>query len=197
MNKLRAYLTGKNLYSIFLHLVVVILAIEVVILARQNRQFKEGQDPASQESVKVGDYLSLSGIVPVDTIARLDSTSERQVIFVFTTRCPFCKETLPLWRQIAHQAEKAENVALIGICLDHLAETKVYVEEQKLTYPVFVAEDKESFVKKNKLHGVPQTIIRATSGRVERVWKGRLSEQEFREVVRAISHITHNKHSNS
>jgi hypothetical protein len=68
-----------------------------------------------------------------------------------------------------------------------LALTKAYVEEQQVTFPVFVAVDKESLVQINKLHGVPQTIVRTTGGRVEKVWRGRLSEQQFHEVVRAIS----------
>jgi peroxiredoxin len=187
MNKLRAYLTGKNLYSIFLHLVVVILTLEVVILARQNKELKGGPTAAPQESLKVGDYFSLSGIVPLDRNGRLDSTSVRQMIFVFTTRCPFCKETLPFWKEIAHRVVKAQDVSLIGICLDEVVLTKAYVEEQQVTFPVFVAIDKESLVRRNKLHGVPQTIVRTTGGRVEKVWKGRLTEQQFHEVVRAIS----------
>jgi hypothetical protein len=187
MNKLRTYLTGKNLYTIFLHLVVVMLAVEVVILVRQNKELKQGPTSVQPESVKVGDYFSLSGILPLNSDAPLDSMSARQVIFVFTTRCPFCKETLPFWKEIVHRVAKAQDVSLIGICLDELALTKAYVEEQQVTFPVFVAVDKESLVQINKLHGVPQTIVRTTGGRVEKVWRGRLSEQQFHEVVRAIS----------
>ena len=194
MNKLRAYLGGKSLYSIFLHIVVVVLAIEVVILARQNNQLKEARSSAQQESLKVGDYFSLSGIVPLARDMRLDSTSARQVIFVFTTRCPFCKETLPFWKEIACRAEEARDVAVIGICLDQVVPTKAYVEEEKLTFPIFIAEDKDWLVQTNKLHGVPQTIIRTTSGRVEKVWKGRLSERDFHEVVKAMSDSATTRH---
>jgi peroxiredoxin len=195
MNKLRAYLAGKNLYSIFLHLVAVVLAVEVVILARQNKELKQGPAALQQESLKVGDYFSLSGVVRLGSGARLDSTSTRQVICVFTTQCPFCKETLPFWERIEDQAKRARDVALIGICLDDEAPTKAYVEEHSLTFPVFVAIDKDSLVKKNKLHGVPQTIIRSRGGRVQRVWRGRLSEEQFQEVAKAMSDTATDKHS--
>lgn len=105
---------------------------------------------------------------------------------MFTTRCPFCKETLPIWEKITNQAKGARDVALIGICLDEEAPTKAYVEEQKVTFPVFVAAEKESLVQANNLHSVPQTIIRARNGRVEKVWKGRLSQEKYDEVVKTI-----------
>jgi hypothetical protein len=129
MNKLRPYLTGKNLYSIFLHLIVVVLVVEVVVLARQNKELKQGATHAQQESLKVGDYFSLSGIAPLERAERLDSVSAKQLIFVFTTRCPFCKETLPFWEKIASQAKRARGVTLIGICLDDEAATKAYEEQ--------------------------------------------------------------------
>jgi peroxiredoxin len=189
LNKLRAYLTGKKVYSIFLHLVVVILLVEVVFLARQNKELKQGPTYAQEESLRVGDYFSLSGIAHLDRNRRLDSTAARQLIFVFTTRCPFCKETLPLWEKIASQTKSVKDVALIGICLDEEAATKAYVEQHGLGFPVFLSVSKESLVQRNKLHGVPETIIRAKDGRVEKIWNGRLSDEHFQEVVKAISNI--------
>jgi peroxiredoxin len=187
MNKLKAYLTGKNLYNVFLHLVVVVLTFEVVILARQNKELKQGPSSAQQESLKVGDYFSLSGIIPLDNGTDPDTISGRQVIFVFTTRCPFCKETLPLWEKIASEAKRVKDVALIGICLDEEAATKAYVEEHGLDFPVFLPVSKDSLVQRNKLHGVPQTIIRARGGLVQNVWRGRLSQEQLQEVIRALS----------
>jgi peroxiredoxin len=195
MNKLRTYLTGKTLYSVFLHFAVVILAVEVVIIARQNKELKRGPSSEQLESLKAGDYFSLSGIAPLVNGTDLDTASRRQVIFVFTTRCPFCKETLPFWEKIEDQAKRVKDIGVIGICLDEHAAVKAYVEEHRLTFPVFVAADKQLLGKKNKLQGVPQTIIRSRGGRVERVWRGRLLEEQFREVVRAISDTTTNQHS--
>jgi len=111
MNELRSYLTGKNLYNMFLHLVVVVLVVEVVILARQNREFKQGPSSAQQESLKTGDYFSLAGIVPLNSGARLDTTSARQLIFVFSTGCHFCRETLPLWKKIVDEVKTGWRVA--------------------------------------------------------------------------------------
>jgi hypothetical protein len=135
MNKIRAYVTGKNLYTIFLHLVVVILAVEVVILARQNKELKQGPTSAQRDSLKVGDYFSLSGLAPLFTNQRLDSTSARQVIFVFTTRCPFCKETLPIWKKIEAEAKERRHLGVIGICLDQEGPTRTYVEQESLKFP--------------------------------------------------------------
>ena len=40
MKSLGTYLTGKNLYSAFLHIALLVLAFEVVLLAKQNREMK-------------------------------------------------------------------------------------------------------------------------------------------------------------
>ncbi|HXG06983.1 MAG TPA: redoxin domain-containing protein [Nitrososphaera sp.] len=191
MNKLRTYLSGKNLYSIILHLLVIVLAIEVVLLMRQNKALKEGRGSAVQETIKEGEMLELSGLTPVTDGGQPDTTLHRQLIFVFTTRCPFCKETLPLWKYFADSVAQKNSVAVLGISLDPMQETQAYLTEQQIRFPVFIPAEKEAFSNKNKLHSVPQTILRNSGGIVEKVWRGRLTVDQFNEVVQAIS-IIHN-----
>jgi hypothetical protein len=131
--------------------------VVIAVLAKQNRDLKGGGGEAAQASIKEGDYFSLRGLKAVQSNAVLDSTSRRQLVFVFTTRCPFCKET------------------------------RTYASEQQLTFPVFIPAEKDLFSKTNRLHSVPQTIIRNSNGFVEKVWRGRLTVEQFNEVVKAIS----------
>lgn len=195
MNKLRTSLSGKNLYNIALHLLVVVLAVEVVVLMRQNKELKEGRGSAVQETIKVGDVLELSGLTPVTDGSQFTIVSHRQLIFAFTTRCPFCKEMLPLWKYFADSVAQKNSVAVLGISLDPLQETQAYLAEQQIHFPVFIPTDTETFSNKNKLHTVPQTILRSPQGIVEKVWRGRLTAEQFNEVVQAISgSIIHQNH---
>jgi len=98
MNKLRRYLTGKNLYSIFLHIVVVILAVEVVILARQNGDLK-GRVAYDSWTIGVGDHLETDNMLPLDSTQVLP-TKWYRLVFVFTTTCTFCKLNLDRWEEI-------------------------------------------------------------------------------------------------
>lgn len=193
MVSLKEYLSGKNLYSIVLHLFVVVLAIQVVVLMRQNKELKEERGLTAQETIKEGEYLELLGLTPVTNGALLDTISRRQLIFVFTTRCPFCKETLPMWQSFADTLTHKTSIAVFGISLDPLQETQTYLDQQGIAFPVFIPSDKESFSNKNKLHSVPQTIIRNSDGLVEKVWRGRLTVDDYNEVVKAMSDSTINK----
>jgi hypothetical protein len=49
MNNLRGYLSGKNLYTIFLHLLVIVPAIEVVVVMRQHKELKKGRGSTAHE----------------------------------------------------------------------------------------------------------------------------------------------------
>jgi len=93
MTKLLAHFTSKNLYVGFLHLAVVVLAIEVYILAEQNREFKNPSEPANRERLTEGDSLSLATLLPIEIGSPSISDSRRAVVFIMTTRCPFCRET--------------------------------------------------------------------------------------------------------
>ncbi len=191
---LREYLSGKHLYNIVLHLFVVVLAIQVVVLMRQNKELKEGRGLAAQETIQEGEYLDLSELTPVTNGAQLDTVSRRQHIFVFTTRCPFCQETLPMWKYVADSLAPRSNVGILGISLDPMQETRTYLDQQNITFPVFMPSNNESFSNDNKLHTVPQTIIRNPNGLVEKVWRGRLSVDKYHEVVKAISDSIINQH---
>jgi thiol-disulfide isomerase/thioredoxin len=179
-------LSSKNLYGGFLHVIVVVLAVEVVILSRQNREFKEREDRSQRESVKPGDTLSFLGISALDQVTRLDSSSRKRVIFVFSTKCPFCKETFPFWNKLARETGESKVIDYLGICLDGAEETRAYSDEHKPEFPVFIATNKESYVKANRLYGVPQTIIASADGRVEKVWKGRLKEDDLHDLSKAV-----------
>jgi predicted nucleic-acid-binding protein len=76
---------------------------------------------------------------------------------------------------------------VFGICLDPLVDTKTYVSENQLRFPVFIPVNKESFSKNNRVQGVPQTILRDRTGFVEKAQRGRLSVDMYNDILHAIS----------
>jgi peroxiredoxin len=151
--------------------------------ARQNRELKAGIN-AQRETIKIGDYFSLGNLQPLRSSYGIDSTS-RQLFFVFTTTCPFCKENLQKWGRIRDQVRK--SIAMTGISLDSIQKTEDFVEANGLDLLVYCAIDAKSFSKENKISGVPGTILLGQGGRVEKVWMGLLSDEQVMEVVDAIS----------
>lgn len=187
MKNFRAYVEGKNLYSIFIHIVILLLVFEVILLVQKNRTLKRWiEEAAFAEGIRTGDYFSIKTLRSIKTDVRIDSSNRIQTIFVFSTRCPVCKETIPKWKTIEESATP-NKVSVVGICLDSTLAAINYTRDQNIHFPVFVPEDLIQFARENKLKGVPYTIIRDHNGQTKKVWKGPLSEQELREFIEAVS----------
>ena len=185
MGNLKRNLRTKRLYSAFLHLAVVMLAIQVVILSNQNRRMKEAAGGSAPDGLKIGDTLVLQGVSPVNSRLILDTTSARQLVFIFTTSCPFCKQTVPMWNKLAARLQR--SIPIIAISLDSRDSTIEYVKGNNLSFAVAFPLDAGRFKKLNKIVGVPMTLVRENSGKVLRLWKGKLDSLKALEVERSTS----------
>jgi len=177
-------LTPANLYNIFLHVAVLVLAVEVVLLYTENRKLKT-RHPSSQEQIKKGDLFWFSTLEVLRGENVLDTTAQRQVLFVFTTMCSFCTKNMNAWDRIAIRGRE-NNLPVFGISLDTMEKTLKYAADGGLTFPVYSSVSPEDFRKKNRLFSVPKTIVLSSAGRVEAVWSGVLSEEE---IVAVEGHI--------
>ena len=62
----------------------------------------------------------------------------RQVVFIFTSTCPYCRASLPAWRQLARDIDTVRDarVQVIAISWDSVEQTRRYIAEQGLGFPV-------------------------------------------------------------
>lgn len=188
MKALKAYLEGKKLYMLFIHVAVIALAVEVVVLARQNNELKNPKDRGGKEQLAVGDSLSIHDLKPLQANYILPVNAPNQLLFVFTTTCPFCKENLINWKKLMALANK-NKLTIVGISLDSAEKSEAYINEHQIDFPVFVPLDLASFKSQNKLNAVPVTVIRDSTGVAQKIWRGLLKEEQLREVANAISDI--------
>lgn len=84
------------------------------------------------------------------------------------------------------QANRYEGL-FVGISLDSRVNTAKYAKEKSLSYPIFYPRDKDIFKEKNKIIGIPVTLITDEAGFVEKVWNGLLSDSEQADIVEALS----------
>ncbi len=174
-------ISGKLLYQVFLHVTLVVLAIEVLLLTRQENGLE------LQEKIKVGEGFTLSGIEMMNGHNMIDSTSQ-SIIFVFTTSCPFCMKSLPYWKLLASMAQSA-GIEVLGVSIDSREKTTVLVRDSSLSFPVANALDPQRFSRVNHLPSIPETILRSKEGIALRIWSGPIEEKSLAEVVQAISDI--------
>lgn len=61
------------------------------------------------------------------------------------------------------------------------------VEGNGISFPVAISRDAAAFKKLNKITGVPMTMLREKSGRISRLWLGRLDDEKAIDVERSAS----------
>lgn len=116
-------------------ILVVILGIQLRDVRRQYGDFiQRATTPHAGVYVPAARLVSLTG----DTVVVGDApTGRRQVLLVFTTTCPYCRASLPAWKQLAAAATGAPGAPeVIGVSLDSAAATERYVGEHHLPMPV-------------------------------------------------------------
>jgi peroxiredoxin len=104
------------------------------------------------------------GGAPV-TIGR--TTQGRQVLFVFTTTCPFCLASLAQWNRLAQILDTlgATRTSAYGLSLDSVSATRSYAARHSLRFPVIVfPEHKLVFLYRARV--VPLVMVLDSVGRV-------------------------------
>lgn len=192
MTNLKQHLTTRNLYYGFLHAAIIALAIQVVVFASQNKELKEKMEGPQQVHLKEGEYFSVGDLIPVKNAIVPDTTSRDQLIFVMTTTCPFCKESLPLWKELANNPSL--DLTILAISLDDKERTLTYIEEENISFPVFMPADIGEFTRHIRSSAVPKTILRAKDGHVKKIITGRLKKENLSEIASATLALLNQPH---
>ncbi len=188
MKKWKEKLSSANMYQVMIHVIVLALTVEVFVLAKQNRELKSNGVVAKQADIKVGDLFSFGELIPVTTSNPVDS-SVSQLVYLFTTTCPFCVQNIRSWEELKVVASN-KRMHVVGICLDAPEKASGYAVQNKITYEVYVPKDYAKFRLWNRINSVPTTILRSRNGYAERVWLGILRGEQMKEIAEAIS-ISH------
>mgnify|MGYP001619430214 CR=1 FL=1 len=193
MTKISEFLKVQGVYQVFLHVALIALAIEVIVLAIQNRELKDSSNRTARTGIKQGEYFSLNGVHEFLNSSNIDS-SKTQLIYLFTTTCPFCEKNLASWMEISAKSRK-QQIVVIGISLDSEDRTKDYVKAKRLEFPVFIADDPTRFKEANRIIGVPGTVVRSRSGTVDAIWIGLLTDRDISELYATISKLYSESHN--
>lgn len=184
MDRIRSLLpvVGLTVASVL----VVVLALRVQDLNEQYAEtFRRARDLYAGMFVPTFQASTLTG-EPVTVGA--SEGGGRQVLFVFTTICPYCRSTLPAWREITATLDTVTSVpvAVYGISLSATDVTERYVEENRLPYPVLhFPEEKLAHI--YRARSVPLTVVLDAEGRVIHSRLGELSERAAIDSVVAMA----------
>lgn len=162
-------------------LVSVALAVLVLVLAMQLREAR-----AEAELHRRAALLPVPGFaVPTVATQTLDgdpfvlgSTAPdvKQLLFFFTTTCPYCAETMPVWNDLA--ADMPSNVEVVAVSLDvDSLPLSEWAERWNLRFPV-VRLPEPKLAEIFRVPVVPLTILLDHEGRVLHARSGTLAARE-------------------
>jgi peroxiredoxin len=153
---------------------------EVRRLREDMRHLHPGQYvPAVRAATLAGGSVTLGETAP----------GRSQVLIVFTTTCPYCRATLPAWRELTRslQADSASRHDVVWVSLSARDSTRDYVAEHGITAPVAFFPDSRTR-RAYGVHGVPVTIVLDARGRVMHARRAELATAASVDSVMLMVH---------
>jgi peroxiredoxin/uncharacterized membrane protein YphA (DoxX/SURF4 family) len=185
---------GKNVQGLIGFLFVFFLAIEVILLSKQNNELKSrlamligGGNNVSLKPNDLAPPFKALGLEGQEVAITYHGESAKTLLLIFSTSCGACERNLPNWSEIVSKMQGG-SCRVMGISLDPLNNTKNYVLKSGIHYPVFVPVDIE-FSRNYKLHLTPQTVLIDNQGRVEQVWIGVLESSQKDEILIKLADV--------
>jgi len=180
---------GNRFFTIVFVVLFVLMAVELVLLIRQNRSLKrtvaelsagqhQGQVPTLEEGETVLP-LSLSDLDGQTARVGYDHPGRDSLLLIFSPDCPACKQNMSGWQEIAKHNVAGER-DLYFISTAGQARTQQFVAEYGLEGPVLVAQ--ADALTGYKVAYIPTTLLIGPGGVVKRVWVGVMSEEELEEL---------------
>jgi thiol-disulfide isomerase/thioredoxin len=180
----------RDPFTMFLVVACIVLAVLVIVLARQNRQLKASfaalaasQVPA--DALKTGDRVEPFAILGEGARKeRLEFSPDgpKTLLLVFSTHCPACERTLPIWNEFLTAGPPA-GLRAVGVETDHpgAAPELGGIVPPALGFPVFSVEQPSPPVL-GKIPYVPATVLLDGHGRVVKVWFGIPTKEQLGEL---------------
>ena len=180
-----------DLFQLFLYAALIGLAVEVIFLVRQNRQSRilvqELNQALASLSLQKGDHVLPFRVIDlrgIPTTISYGRESQKTLLFIFSTECAVCEKNIPFWNYLCENADE-KKYRIMGITRNNPFEVQLYVEDQKIKFPVFVSDDL-SFWWSYKLFRLPQTILINEQGIVEHVWQGVLFKPVREKILKIM-----------
>jgi peroxiredoxin len=154
-------------------ILLVISLIAITLLARHAHQLRLNflEHRRQDTHTNRGDYVPTFSASTTNgdsvVIGKLNDTTARQVIFIMTSTCPYCRKTIPSWRRIALRlsSNPARRIKVLALTPDSLNNAKWFGDSEKFPFPLVVFPNRK-LVQLSRATVVPQTIVLNSDGRV-------------------------------
>ena len=184
---------GNRFFTIVFAVLFLAMAVELVLLIRQNRELKRtvadlqarhASEHDEVDSLQEGEVVAPLSLVDLEGQASevgYDDPARDSLLLIFSPDCPACQENMTGWRKLEQaNAEQERGIYMISTAGEE--RTKQFVEEYDLDRPVLLAARNDLIG--YKVAYIPTTMLIGPGGVVKRVWVGVLSEEDLEELQR-------------
>ncbi|RDZ29644.1 TlpA family protein disulfide reductase [Lysobacter silvisoli] len=155
----------------------------VVTLGWQLHNARENQRWLAKRATQpyIGMYVPRIAATTLDGAARTlgQPAADYQVLYFFTTGCPYCRASAPLVKSIAGQLDSASGgrAELIGVALDPADAAGAYAREHGFAFPIVATQDRRSAML-FRARSVPLLLVVGRDGRVRYARVGAINTKD-------------------
>lgn len=129
-----------------------------------------------------------NGLQKGQVLGRLPSidygAAPQTLVSVLSTKCNYCKESLPFYKQLYGEQQTAGHVTrMVAVFPDPKSEVEQYKAQNQLSVESVSALNYSTI----NITGTPTLILVDSSGRVLDFWVGKLSKEEEQHVIEAVA----------
>ena len=132
--------------KIYVHIIIfvmLILCVEIIFLAFQNRQLNKTiieKRRMTSIGISVGDKISSlkEFFEGNDILNRSINAKQKMLLIFFSKNCSACILDVPIWNNLCSKYKS--NVRIIGISLSSEEDTDFFIHKYNLEFEVFIDE---------------------------------------------------------
>ncbi len=151
---------------------VAVLTVTLVVLSSKHRKLREDflEHRRADGRAAVGMFVPMFTAKTTDGADRTigsPATGGSQILLYLTSTCPYCKVTLPYWKQLPQRlaARSALKTELIGVTTDSVSTAAGYAQANALPFVLVPFPDRK-LEAMYRAFSTPQTVVIDSTGRV-------------------------------
>ncbi len=178
--------------NIILIIIIAVMSLEIVYLMYQNQKLKA----IIEDPKRLFKTLSEDDVVPSfngfdvydnEIAVRYGPDAPHTLLCWFSPGCSSCLDNLAFWNDLFERFS-SENIRFIGMCAGHPDETREFVAEHGIGFPVLCADD-PFFVDTYKGNVLPQTVLLSPNGTIVGVWPGALKKDREKTITDLLAEL--------
>lgn len=117
---------------------------------------------------------SIAGKIPFDLTSR-----KRWLFLVLSTQCHFCQESAPFHERLVQMLQNSPDMGLVAVFPQDRQAVEQYKAAYKVNFPNIITD---ASLNNLQVRGTPTLLLVDQQGKVLKSWRGRLPENDEKEV---------------